>query len=176
MAHHSTAQPSRRRMLATFGIAGITVVSAGGIGSVVAALSHLPARQRTEGLTSIGASARATPPAALVRALAREQQLIAQATRALTTQPGDPILSALIADHKAHAAAIEAAIATASPSPAETAVGTPTTAVTTAQLKTSEQSAHDAAAADSATVHGAPAVLLASIAACEAGHVELLSS
>jgi len=105
--------------------------------------------------------------------LARERQLIAGATAARATQPSDPVLAALVTDHQAHLAAIEAAIGSSSPMPASTPTATPPTA---SQLTASEQSAHDAAAAGSATLSGAAAVLLASIAACEAGHVELLSA
>jgi mannose-1-phosphate guanylyltransferase len=176
MSHQSTARPSRRRVLATVGIASLTVVGAAGIGSVVAALAELPARHRRgDGLASIAPSARTTAPAALVTALAREQQLIARTVLARTAQPADPVLAALITDHQAHAAAIAAAIGAASAGRAPTSSATPTTPPTAAELKASEQAAHDAAAAESATVRGAAAVLLASIAACEAGHVELLA-
>jgi hypothetical protein len=160
-------------VLATLGVAGVAVVGAAGIGSAVAVLAGLPARRRSaDALTPTVASNRATAPAALIAALARETQLIAGATSARGTRPADPILAALLADHQAHAAAIAAAIGAASPRPAPTSSSAPPTPD---QLKASEQAAHDAAAAGSATLSGAAAVLLASIAACEAGHVELLA-
>jgi hypothetical protein len=166
-------------VLAVFSLAGVAVVSAAGIGSAIAALAELPARHRTgAGSVAITPSPQTVTPAALLTALAREKQLITRTALARTARPDDPVLPALLTDHQAHAAAIEAAMAaslptraTASPSASASAA-----APTSGQLKADEQAAHDAAAAESATLHGAAAVLLASIAACEAGHVELLAS
>jgi hypothetical protein len=182
---------SRRRLLASFGLATAGVLGVAGAGAAIAALSDLPERTKAGAPGSI--STAADPPtesaagraevAALTIALVREQHLIATLTSAVATASVDPraaLLPSLLADHRAHASAISALIATPQSAPGPTASGassapTGTSPPTVDELRAAEQAALTSAAAQSATVRSAAAVLLASIAACEAGHVELIS-
>ena len=84
---------TRRRLLGT----GV-VIAAGGAGVAVGATRHLPVTHRT-------------PPARLVAALAREQQLIASIDAATTAAPDRAsVLSAIRSDHVAHRAALQALV------------------------------------------------------------------
>lgn len=120
---------------------------------------------------------RAKPPAvhpALRTALAREQRLLALSDRLATDDPS--LARQLRTDHRAHARAVEAAIrevgAVAVPSTAT--ASRPEPVPSRAHVRSAEASAAAAAAADAARLRGRQAALLASIAACEAGHAELL--
>lgn len=114
------------------------------------------------------------PPAAMVAAAAAERALIADLD---ATTGGTPDVRRSIvqirADHAAHLVALTSVLSryrapATSPSPAP---GTPRTL---AQLRTAEQRASVAAGRRAAALDRSPAALLASIAACEATHAELL--
>jgi hypothetical protein len=180
---------SRRRLLAGTGFAVAGALAAAGIGSAVAAITGLPKRddpgRSAGGSTKSGPNGPA-PAAELASALARERALLTQLAgliaATLPTDPGQSVLTVIRADHQAHADTISALITEsgAHPAPASTSTGSPSgsagsPAATLASHKVAEQAASDAAAADAVRAHGAAAVLLASIAACEAGHVELIA-
>ncbi|HEX3336548.1 MAG TPA: hypothetical protein VHS54_08805 [Jatrophihabitans sp.] len=119
------------------------------------------------------------PPAALVAAVEAERGLIADLD---ATTGGPPAVRRVIvasrADHAAHLAALRAVLArydAAQPAPGSTASAPRGTPRTTAELRAAERVASSTAARRAATLAGADAVLLASIAACEATHAELLS-
>lgn len=167
----ATAQrsgPSRRAFLIGSGAA--VVLGAGG-GVAVGALEPGPHRDLPP-----------EPPAVLVAALAAEQALIASIKA--STGGGATVqakLALVAADHLKHATVLQALIeetgaapqpAVPSGSPGDTQPATPQPL---AQLVTAEQSASAAAAKWAAALSGRDATLLASIAACEATHVELLS-
>jgi hypothetical protein len=113
-------------------------------------------------------------PAPLRTALAREQRLLALSDRLAETDPA--LARQLRTDHRAHARAVEAAIrevgAASVRSPATASQRAPE--ISRAQLRSAETSAAAAAAAEAARLRGKHAALLASVAACEAGHAELL--
>jgi hypothetical protein len=114
------------------------------------------------------------PPAALVAAAHAERRLLAD-LRVTTGGPADvrAVVEQLKADHEAHLAALTALLARyRAPSSTPAAGGTPRTP---AQLRTAEQRAASTAAAHAEALHGPQAALLASIAACEATHAELLA-
>jgi hypothetical protein len=162
---HTRSRPSRRTVLVS-GMLAVLTGAASGIAAAFGWPRHAPVR---------GPS---TAPAALRSALLAEQRLLAL-TEVLRTQ--EPTLVGQVhADHAAHARAIEAAIrqvtriqprAGATPSAVPSG---PPPAVTRAQLRAGEQAASSAAAARARRLDGAAATLLASIAACEAAHAELL--
>jgi hypothetical protein len=165
---------SRRALLGGAGLAGAGLIAAAGIGSAVAAIIDLP-RRSSPAVVPSSPSPTETPPAQLVAALAREGQLLAGIGAALAADPANPILLAVRNDHRAHADAI--ALAAAIPAPAAGS-NTAAPAPAVAALKAAETAAQMAAATDAARLRGsnpAGAVLLASIAACEAGHAELLT-
>ena len=114
------------------------------------------------------------PPAPLLAAIDAERRLIADLD---ATTGGAPAVRAVIAaaraDHAAHLAALTRLLTPyriqhPSPSPV------PGTARTLAQLRAAEQQAAAGAARYARTLRGAQAAMLASIAACEATHAELL--
>jgi hypothetical protein len=111
-------------------------------------------------------------PADLVAAIAAEAVLLA--TIDAITEPGESkLLAAVRADHVAHEAALRALVPKGS-APYE--VPKPAPAATSRhELVGRERSASTQAARRAAAASGTLAVLLASISACEAGHVELLS-
>lgn len=119
------------------------------------------------------------PPAQLASALAREQDLIAAIRLAAQHDPAlRSRLDQVQADHTAHVAALESAIAgvspagqTASPHTSPPAVAPPSLA----RLRAAELRAARLAAAESAAMSGADAALLASISASESTHAELLT-
>ncbi len=165
-AHHRST-PSRRTVLAT---GALCVAAAGaGVGAGVVATRSAP-------------RARSDAEATLRAAVAAERALITAAERAMVTaldaaaHPAAslrPLLRQVRADHIAHLAALQAALVLAGggPNPA------PSRPVATnrAPLRTLEQRAAARAAARAALLDGRDAVLLASIAACEASHAQLLS-
>jgi hypothetical protein len=118
----------------------------------------------------------APPPGALLAAIEAERALIADLVA--TTGGTPPVRRVIVqarADHAAHLAALTRLLAafrapavTTSPSPVR---GTPRTLV---QLRSAEHQASFAAARRAASLDAGLAVLLASIAACEATHAELL--
>ncbi len=151
---------TRRRLLG-LGLGVGTVVAAGGAGLAVGATRHRHVP-------------RETPPASLVAALAREQQLLASLDAAITA--GATTLAPIRADHEAHRAALQALVDRATaPRPTATSSPTATTAPNPADLLAAEKAAQSAAATASAQASGALAALFASISACEASHVVLLS-
>jgi hypothetical protein len=121
----------------------------------------------------------APPPAVLVAALATERALITSLDVSLAASPSSrATLTQLRTDHLAHEQALLAAIAQASDQDARPPPSaTPTTRpepLTTARLRSAEQRASGQAAVRAAQLTGRDATLLASIAACEATHAELL--
>jgi len=123
-------------------------------------------------------------PAPLRAALAAERDLLAVLDAAL---PGAgaaaPFLRQVRADHLAHERALAAAVTEAGGAPAGTSApptGTASTAPaapvrSVAQLRQGETDASRAAARRARQLTGRNAALLASIAACEASHAELLA-
>jgi hypothetical protein len=126
----------------------------------------------------LGATPPPPPPAALAAAAQAERALIADLD---ATTGGSAGVRAVIvqarADHVAHLAALTAVLApfrrpSGAASPGRSAAaGTPRTL---AQLRAAEQRASATAARRAAALDAATATLLASIAACEATHAELL--
>lgn len=151
---------SRRAWLACSAV--VVAGVAGGV--VVAVLQPDPVSGRPQG-----------PPAWLDAAVARERELLALVA---ATGRADPALrspmTALQADHTAHLQALQAVAAryaASSASPAAPASPPPgLVAVRAAETRAGEQAADAALLAS-----GSDAALLASIAACEATHVEVLS-
>jgi hypothetical protein len=150
--------PSRRFVLGTAAL--VLLGAGGGVGwSFWRTRSHTP---------------RVAPPA-LIAAARAERALLAAVDADLTAHPDRAaLLRQIRADHAAHAAALDAAIAdhvgrrptTSTPAPTQPAGGT---------LLTAERSAATAAARRAGQLTGRDAVLLASIAACEAGHAAVLA-
>jgi hypothetical protein len=166
-AHRAPARgPSRRAFLVGGGIA---VVVGSGAGVAAELLQPEPVKKRPP-----------APPAVLVAALAQERALIASLDVALAAS-GAPLatLTQVRTDHVAHEQALVAALSqaagpgAASPSPSPTRTTRPP-ALTTAELQSAEKLASSRAAVRAAGMTGRNATLLASIAACEATHVELL--
>jgi hypothetical protein len=156
----ATAILTRRSLLG----AGV-ILLAGGVGAAVAGIE--PARGG-------GREPRAAP-VPLQEALAREQSLVAGLEAALRRGLGPAVaLRAAHADHLAHAAALRSAIV-ADPVPSASSAPPSAVAPTITQLRDAEVAAADSAAAESAALAGAHAALLASIAASEATHAELLA-
>jgi hypothetical protein len=128
------------------------------------------------------ASPRSAPPApdALQPLLTEAVALAGQYDRAVAAQPGLATrLSALAADHRAHATALARLIGQAVPAagtaPMAEAGATTTTALgTLAQLRTAERTAQRTAVAACTTAPAGRAALVGSIAACRATHVEAL--
>jgi hypothetical protein len=158
-SHRRSAVLTRR---ALFG-AGV-VVLAGGAGAAIAGIQPTRGRDREP--------RDATVP--LEQALAREQALVAGLEAAVRGGLGPAIaVQAARNDHLAHAAALRSAIA---PRAATSRSSAPPSATnpTVAQLRHAEVAAARAAASESAALAGAHAALLASIAASEATHAEVL--
>lgn len=141
------------------------MLAAGGVGAVVGVFV-------SEGRAAPARRPSAPPP--LRRALDRELALVADLDAALRRGAGPAAaLRAVHADHVAHAAALRSALA-GFPAPTPSPTPSSTTAPTVARLRAAELAAAHAAAADSASLTGAEAALLASISACEATHEDLL--
>ncbi|MDT4892277.1 MAG: hypothetical protein QOE97_1312 [Pseudonocardiales bacterium] len=117
------------------------------------------------------------PPADLVAALGAERALIAQIQATLTADASlRATLSGVRADHEQHVAALEVAIgAITGKPPVPSAAESAPQALTRAQLAATEGQAASRAAARAARLTGRDAALLASIAACEQTHRELLA-
>ena len=114
------------------------------------------------------------PPAELVAAAAAERALIADLA---ATTGGTPqvriVIEQALADHRAHLAALDGLLARYR-RPTPKTGPRPGRPRTRAQLRAAEESAATAAAARALRLGGRPAALLASIAACETTHGELL--
>ena len=155
---------SRRQLLRASAGAAV-VAAAGGVGVAVGASGHRRTVHRS-------------PPPLLVDAVAREQSLLAELDAELAA-PGSSsaALSAIRADHEAHRFALQALVDQATvPRPTASATtSTPVATPVTGKLLAAEQAAQTAAATASNNSSGALAALFASISACEAGHVALLS-
>ena len=130
------------------------------------------------------AAPRRHAPAALRAALAAEHELIAGLDASLPAAgSAAAALRQLRADHAAHARALAAAVAEAGGAPAGAttaasgSAGTspPPPARSVAQLRQAETDASRRAAERAGALSGRDATLLASIAACEASHAELLA-
>lgn len=154
----SRSGPSRRWFLA----GGAAVLVGAGAGVAVEVLG------RTEPAEPAG------PPAALIAAVHAERALIADLD---ATTGGSPRVRGLIkqarADHAAHLSALRGVLAgyPGARTAARRPPGRPRTVV---QLHAAERDAAQTAARHGAALSGAAAALLASIAACEASHAELL--
>lgn len=130
------------------------------------------------------AARRQHAPAALRAALAAEHELIAGLDASLSAAgTAAAALRQVRADHAAHARALAAAVAEAGGAPPG-AKGTAPDAASTAraaaprsvaQLRQAESDASRRAAKRAGALSGRDAALLASIAACEASHAELLT-
>jgi hypothetical protein len=165
------ARPSRRAFL--FG-GGLAVVAGAGAGVGAEYWRDRPATPPP----------RQHAPAALRAALAAEHGLLAALDASLPTAgPADAALRQVRADHAAHARALAAAVAQAGglpPGARATASGSavasrPQPPRSVAQLQEAEAGASRRAAERAGSLSGRDAALLASIAACEASHAELLS-
>ena len=171
---------SRRTVLATGGAA---VLVGGAAGTAVGVLRHLPADSAPPA------------PAALVSALAAEEELLAAARSVLSATAGATpaarsALATIAQDHLAHQTALQAALAGYRPSGSSSATVVPGSPVppspsatrpagpvtSPAGLSAAEQRAASAGAARAAELSGRDATLLASIAACEATHAIWLSA
>jgi len=165
---NDSSRPATSRRGFLLGAAAL--VAAGGGGAAAALL-----RRRPKDKVSYPAS-----PTVLLAAVAAETRLIA----AIDAARDVAALAHLRADHVAHREALLGAVqlATGSPSSGLSPSGlssSPSTAPaqprpTLTQLREAELAAAAAAASAAASLTGAPATLLASIAACEASHAELL--
>ena len=164
----SAGHPTRRWFLAFGG----ALVVGGGAGTGIAVLRPVHQPKRTPP---------PRPPADLVLALdaaiAAERSLLADLT-ATTGGAKDVrlVITQARADHTAHLRALRAVLASL-PEPAHPRRPSPPAgrARTQAQLRTAEARAARVAAAHAARLDGSLATLLASIAACEATHAELLT-
>jgi hypothetical protein len=179
---------TRRRLLA-FG--GLAIVVGAGAGATTATTVRRTVRSIAP--TAAGSPTAPRPPAQLVAVLAHEQGLIATLTAAISADPqSNPLLPNIRDDHLAHVQAIRAALgamgeiaaadsppsspaSTSSISSTSSSVPTSTPAPDLVAMREAEVRAQQLAATASAGLTGADAVLLASVSACEAGHVELLT-
>jgi hypothetical protein len=160
-SHRRPAVLTRRALLG----AGVAVL-AGGVGAAVAGIQ--PTRGRD--------GERRDAPVPLGQALAREQALVADLEAALSGGLGPAIaLQAARNDHLAHAATLRSTIARYAATSPSSAPPPSATTPTVVQLRDAEVAAARAAASESAALAGAHAALLASIAASEATHAELLA-
>jgi hypothetical protein len=177
---------SRRRLLAL----GAFVVAAGA-GTAAAAATRGTHQSPSRPATSSTLPPPSPPPAALTNTLARERELIATLDTALALDsPAAALLANIRDDHRAHADALVAAIGQPATTATSSTSSAPSSGASTAQsstaasdvgtaptapLRAAEGVAQQAAVSASASLTGANAVLLASIGACEAGHVALLA-
>ena len=162
------ARASRRGFLVTTGL----MIGAAG-GGVALGLS---------GRQSASGPRIARVPAELAEAADAERALIAAVDATLATARGRErtTLRLLRADHAAHLAAVLAATAdtiypAVTSSAPSSAASRPTSALSPAGVRSAEQRAAGTAAARALRLSGPNAALLASIAASEAAHVELLT-
>jgi hypothetical protein len=156
-------RPSRRGFVLATG----AVLAAAGGGAAAALAKHRPSETPTAPVS----------PSVLLDAVAAESRLIA----AIDAAHDATALSHLRADHVAHREALRGAVQLAlgaanvpatAPSTGSSSPASPRLSLT--QLRALETAAASAAAAAAAQLTGANAALLASIAACEASHAELL--
>ena len=163
-----SGHPSRRTFLVVSG--GLVV--AGAAGGVALGLASGPSSSSGPLVAHVSAE--------LTAAAAAERSLIATVDAALPSARGSrrAALRLVRSDHVAHLRAIEGAIADAVypavRSASASASSSPPVAVH-GPVATAERAASRVAAARAGRLTGAPAVLLASIAAAEASHAELLA-
>jgi hypothetical protein len=151
---------SRRAVL----LSGLATLAAAGGGVTIAALQQVDPD-----------SSGPEPPPDLVSALMAERSLIASLDASMAREPALAALArAARADHVAHVAALEAAVAAYPRTAISSSSTPPAQALTQAALRAAEQQASVTAAARAAALSGRDAALLASIAASEASHAELL--
>lgn len=155
----SDPPPTRRWFLA----GGAAVVLAGGAG-VLAEILHESSPARP-----------APPPAALVAAIEAERALLADLD---ATTGGAPhvrrLIAAVRADHLAHLSVLRRTLKATTPMRAPKPAPVRGRPRKLAELSAAESHAAAVAAQHAAALDGAAAALLASIAACEATHAELL--
>lgn len=156
-------QPSRRGFVTACATA--VVLAAGG--GVAAGIVVRPS----------DSSRAPVPPAALSDAVTAELELLTTVHAARSTVSGArrAVLDALYADHQAHLTALQGAfgLAGGTPSPIATP-SAPTGGVSWAEVRAAEHRAVAGAAHRALRLSGTNAALLASISACEAGHVTLM--
>jgi hypothetical protein len=158
---------SRRTVLVSAGV--LVLAGAGGVTAGMMAPVHHPAVP--------------APPAALAVALAAEDALIAGIDAAAPEAATRQVLAQLRADHIAHQRVLTGMIGAATghsypPSPPATgsrALAPRPAPRDRAALHAAEQQAARDGAARAARLRGTQAALLASIAACETSHAELLA-
>lgn len=157
-----TSGPSRRAFLASGG-AAVLVGGGAGVGiALTRPRPHPPAPP--------------APPAPLAEALNVEHVLLADIDATLQASPGlRAVLAGVRADHAAHAAALRGAIEATGAGVSEPVGELPMEVRSRRELRAAEQVASAGGVSRAAAAHGADAALLASIAACEATHAELLS-
>jgi len=150
--------PSRRGFL--FGASAVVAAAGGGVAAALL-------RSRPKEKVSYPAS-----PQVLLAAVEAETRLI----EAIDAAHDPAALVHLRDDHVAHREALLGAVQLATGTPTTQPSGSPPAQprLSLTQLRSLEQAAATAAATAAASLTGAPAVLLASIAACEASHAELL--
>lgn len=124
---------------------------------------------------SDGAAGPTAAPAALVAAFVAERALLADLA---ATTGGAPhvrrAIAQIRADHEAHLAALHKVLLSVTQEPVSQPVPVRGRPRTRRELRDAERSAASAAAQHAAALDGPAAALLASIAACEATHAELL--
>ena len=156
---------SRRALLAG-GAAVLIAGAGGGLAGVLATPRRRPAPEP------------AAPPA-LLAALEQERALLATLGAAAPGTAPHDVLHQIRSDHLAHLDALRGAVAEAIYPAAHipTPSGTPSRHRRAGrnELRAAEQAAATAGGRRAERLHGAVAALLASIAACEATHAELLA-
>lgn len=166
MPEPAVAAPRRTRRWVLAGLGGLVLGGGAGVGAGVLRTRHRKPRLLPP------------PPAALDDALAAERRLIAAIDASLPAHPDlRRALTEIRRNHAAHAAAVQNALRAYRPTPAgatSPSAGRPA-ALDRPALRAAETAAGRAAARRAAALDGADATLLASIAACEATHAELLS-
>jgi hypothetical protein len=160
----AAAAPARRPVLIGGALVGLGALA--GVGAGVIRRS-----------SSDGAAAPPRPDV-LLAAVRAERDLLVQLSAAAGTRSAPAaVLHQLRADHLAHLAALTAAVSIATGAAASTASSPPPSsspAADRAHLRAAENAAAAAAAQRALLLTGRDAVLLASIAACESSHAELL--
>lgn len=156
-------RPSRRTFVVAGGFALVLGAGGSGLAEVLRRTSRVTGRPQ--------------PPPALVAAVAAEEERIAAVDAALAAEPSlRAALQPIRANHLAHAQALRSLLPRSSgPSVARSTTPPPPPAPGRAALRSAESAASRAAAARALQLTGGAATLLASIAACEATHAELLS-
>jgi hypothetical protein len=154
--------PRRSRRWFLGGSAAVVLGAGAGVAGEFARNDHAPALPPTA-------------PAVLVAAAAAERALLADLD---ATTGGSPevrrVITQVRADHAAHLAALSDLLARYRKQPAHSSAPAAGAPRTLAQLNAAERAASTAAAAHAAAADAGLAAMLASIAACEATHAELL--